>query len=390
MLLARLATVELQLIMQCCNRNSLLSLARCSHFTLSSASSDFPWKCISPLHLVFHDSDLSLGAHISGSLLRFCTIALRWIPPANGWGPSMPAMEAVANVPRLVELDASLRSLDAARLDFLGRNIARPAGLSSLALRFDLNPQRGDKIGQQLLQYHTRLTELRLISGCFSMLSTLAALPHLRSLYLADDSGSDERTIHVKDFTALLDLTLVTVFEGVLHPMLTSPSLRHLIKLHLCNIFARQAGGWDAPPSPIGFEDIFENLISLVELHLVNAYAVDEVLRAVSSHASKTVQLVTIQIDKLALEGGRVDPDFVVNQSGQQLPSEKVLTALLTAQPVLSCNVSICARTDCSEEQVQHEYADDIITLGEWDTAMLMLSLILEVFPARMKIIQRK
>ena len=42
--LAGLATVELQLVMQFCDLQSLLFLARCSHSTLEDASHELPWR----------------------------------------------------------------------------------------------------------------------------------------------------------------------------------------------------------------------------------------------------------------------------------------------------------------------------------------------------------
>ena len=48
MSLSRLATVELQLIMQCCDQRTLLRLARCSRFTRQAASDPFAWRYISP------------------------------------------------------------------------------------------------------------------------------------------------------------------------------------------------------------------------------------------------------------------------------------------------------------------------------------------------------
>jgi len=41
----RLATVELQLIMQLCDAQSLLALARCSRFAFAAASDPFAWRC---------------------------------------------------------------------------------------------------------------------------------------------------------------------------------------------------------------------------------------------------------------------------------------------------------------------------------------------------------
>src|SRR5689334_11539431 len=72
---SRLATVELQLIMQCCDKHSLLSLARCSKFTLACASADFAWRSLNPLPVNFSvQSGSSLATQVSSSLLRFCDL----------------------------------------------------------------------------------------------------------------------------------------------------------------------------------------------------------------------------------------------------------------------------------------------------------------------------
>jgi len=47
----RLATVELQLIMRCCDQPTLIALARCSRFTLAAASHPFAWQPLSPIAL---------------------------------------------------------------------------------------------------------------------------------------------------------------------------------------------------------------------------------------------------------------------------------------------------------------------------------------------------
>ena len=41
---AALATVEMQLVMHCCDVASLLSLAHCGHATLAAASDEFAWQ----------------------------------------------------------------------------------------------------------------------------------------------------------------------------------------------------------------------------------------------------------------------------------------------------------------------------------------------------------
>ena len=45
---AALATVELQLIMQCRDAKLLLSFARCNHTTLQAAYTDFAWSRMPP------------------------------------------------------------------------------------------------------------------------------------------------------------------------------------------------------------------------------------------------------------------------------------------------------------------------------------------------------
>jgi len=49
----QLAAVELQLLMRCCDAQSLLALARCSRFTLSAASNPFAWRFLSPPSVPF-------------------------------------------------------------------------------------------------------------------------------------------------------------------------------------------------------------------------------------------------------------------------------------------------------------------------------------------------
>ena len=70
---SRLAAVELQLIMRCCDQSTLLALARCSRFTLAAASSPFAWQLLSPINL---QCDWPLL--LSKSLLRHADIRVTW------------------------------------------------------------------------------------------------------------------------------------------------------------------------------------------------------------------------------------------------------------------------------------------------------------------------
>jgi hypothetical protein len=87
MSLSILATVELQLILQCCDLRCLLSLARCSRFTLAAASSRFAFKFAPPLSSRCGETDLSLSvfaSQMSISLIRFGSLDLVWRMPAEG------------------------------------------------------------------------------------------------------------------------------------------------------------------------------------------------------------------------------------------------------------------------------------------------------------------
>jgi hypothetical protein len=74
--IATLATVELQLVMQCLDLTSLLSLARCSRTTLTAASSDFACRYL------MVDVDASVnglrGSPAASRVLRHCDVAVHW------------------------------------------------------------------------------------------------------------------------------------------------------------------------------------------------------------------------------------------------------------------------------------------------------------------------
>jgi hypothetical protein len=81
MSLSTLATVELQLIMHCCDISSLLALARCSRFTLAAASDCFAWKCAPPLAvqwIMLYQPPTYVIVQIFSSLVRLGRISLTW------------------------------------------------------------------------------------------------------------------------------------------------------------------------------------------------------------------------------------------------------------------------------------------------------------------------
>ena len=100
----RLALVELQLIMRCCDQSTLIALARCSRFTLAAASHPFVWQPLSPIALQcdcpLQLSDRLLAKH---SLLRHADISVTWRLRSNAAmsGDHVPALTAL---PRLRSL----------------------------------------------------------------------------------------------------------------------------------------------------------------------------------------------------------------------------------------------------------------------------------------------
>jgi hypothetical protein len=74
-LFSHLATVELQVIMQCLDLQSALTLARCSRFTLACASSEFAFKYVT-LNLKASSDDIP---RILRPPLSYVNLALRWV-----------------------------------------------------------------------------------------------------------------------------------------------------------------------------------------------------------------------------------------------------------------------------------------------------------------------
>jgi hypothetical protein len=79
----RLAQVELQSVMQHCDKTTLLALARCSRTTLAAASHPFAWRSLPPLQLECK-SPIELSSRVSKSLLRHADLSVTWIR----WSPS--------------------------------------------------------------------------------------------------------------------------------------------------------------------------------------------------------------------------------------------------------------------------------------------------------------
>ena len=143
----RLAAVELQLVMRCCDQSTLIALARCSRFALAAASHPFVWQPLSPIALQC-DWPLQLSGRLRAehSLLRHADISDTWRLRSKAVVSADQAAALVA-LPRLRGLevqsaydtpeDSSIYLRDAGMvrlLKALGAQIDNGGALTSLSL----------------------------------------------------------------------------------------------------------------------------------------------------------------------------------------------------------------------------------------------------------------
>jgi hypothetical protein len=97
MFLSRIAVVELQLILQCCDTSSRLRLARCSRWTLRVADTAVVWRGAPTMIEVSLDDEAGCARlRFSSSSLRHADVHLlaRWVaPPLPPVPPLMPPVE---------------------------------------------------------------------------------------------------------------------------------------------------------------------------------------------------------------------------------------------------------------------------------------------------------
>jgi hypothetical protein len=340
MALDRLATVELQLVTQHCDVQSLLALARCSRFTLTAASDSFAWRALSPLPLPFvarksesRNSEirvatkenlwqrlsscirpspplqspprppppLQLSERVSGSLLRFCDIAVQW-RDANQH-ISLPATEAqldqLAAIPRVRTLDTQARpDTSCAELESLLR---RP-GLSGLTALRCVEEQLDQSVARVMAECCPRLSTLSLSvvgrSGASEPL--LHLLPALTDLTLCGTAYADHRAAaHADRFARLRRLTFLGTLPRDVHSTLTYPSMRALEHLSVSGLDVRFVDGHQRSPAEVDWNAAFANLPALRSLSVADSYAVDELLAVVTAHCAQ-LQSLDIRLTCLA------------------------------------------------------------------------------------------
>ena len=323
----RLATVELQLIMQHCDLSTLLALARCSRFTLHAASHSFAWRALSPLS--FPTTVADLGANLRGlRLLAHCDVALRWLPPKEGWRqPKVGDAElaAIESVPRLVELDARAREVKSAQMR---RLLSHPSLTGLTTLHCDAR-HMDDACTSQLPLHHARLRTLLLMMSRGSdadprLLAPLPQLPALTDLSL--DYGVDQSDVEIIGRCASLRrLHLSNVEPAVLFAVLAAPARARLESLSLSYVNAGPAsasphfGAAAAAGAAVSAADVqswkasFENLQSLRALCLRDFEGFGVVFAGVAAalaSGSALRSLTALRADTLQMdnEGGSLIP----------------------------------------------------------------------------------
>ena len=204
---ACLHTIELQLIMQLCDKAALFALARCSKATLAGASSEFAFRCLSPMPL---NPTSALHPNTPTGLLRFCDVSLTSVK-ASRLNPPVCAAFCVPRVPTFV----SLNELSLAVMESL---LCSPsmARLQCLSL-----PTISEPMLALAAERLTNLRTLRLSDGLPG-----GAYPHLPSLsQLTELSLSYPAALQfIVDCPQLRSLTLPFVASAEIVVSLLSPS----------------------------------------------------------------------------------------------------------------------------------------------------------------------
>ena len=363
--LACLATVELQLVMQFCDLQSLLFLARCSHSALEDASDPLAWRgrclalafvhppapgadagqrrpeislwqrlrcCIRPPPPPPPAPSLllpSLTQRISGSLLRHCDIRINWNYDRSFrcYPVSDAEQDALAAIPRLRVLDSC------------DRQGAGPSQIAALVQRPGLRGLVSLVCGKR--QLHEK--------------SIGALAVHCPQLSTVSTQGSSRTDPPLHRLPALTDLTVGVRHSGGLtmagvarcaglrrlsvwpdnsngftardvHAALLSPTLRSLEYLAVHGLDALHADGRNQPAARLEWAAAFAHLPALRSLRLTDPRGIDELLAAIGAGCP--------QLHSLNIGSDQVDVDDPTG-IGAALPSAAALSSLLARLPSL-------------------------------------------------------
>jgi hypothetical protein len=209
---SRLAVVEVQLVMHCLDRHSLLRFARCNRATLAAASCEFAWNGVDPfkIDLHHHDVDFNTADRINASLMRFCAINITWNASYRNEYVG-PVSAIIIRIPRVVRINVKLYGISAAMWNTL---LSHPSMARVTALK-DCSGSLGDA-NPFIIARLPRLQALHMchISKKSIELQSLGSFPHLTDLNIMDGrmqplSDTDEDVLHIANATGLRCLSFI-------------------------------------------------------------------------------------------------------------------------------------------------------------------------------------
>jgi hypothetical protein len=284
MSLSLLATVELQLIMQCLDQSSLLLLARCSRFTLHAAASEFAFSRLLPLVV-----DSADAIQLSTSLLRYRDVELRWRSDSDR-SSQAPLSEREPDVLKTIE---KIRVLDT-RLFWFPADLLSESWTQILSLpRPALQNLRGLIISHQegelmlcelLLQHVPTLQSLHVAARRWALFpwgffEGLSRMPQLTELSVANVCAPDQGHLvpELKACTTLRTLKLDRIADSILERLLTVPDWTLIQHLSLTHCDAETDPAYS--PSPTYWIAIWKNLCNLISLELNSCRGVRVIIR---------------------------------------------------------------------------------------------------------------
>lgn len=182
---SHLATVELQLCMHFLDVHSFFTIARCSTFTLASASSNFAVRFLPPVPILFSSATVcGLASRLSRGLISRCDTHVIWRLEKGSNRLANHTLEEelqlLANVPRMRSIDTRDRKgIDSRQMSQLWKLI--PRGRLKTVLWSDQRHVSAEELAV-LISHHSDISSLTFQVSLSVRRSDLGLLGQLHSL----------------------------------------------------------------------------------------------------------------------------------------------------------------------------------------------------------------
>ena len=332
--LDKLAVVELQLCLQFLDSDSRLKAARCSRRLLRAVSAPFAWRTAPPF-VVEVGSSVDVQ-RISSSLLLFAPVHLRCV--------GLPSLQCVTTVPHLVGLELlgtnGLVLVTATDLCQLLQHLSL-ARVQTMRLDVNVSPL----LTVNAMRLVARLPQLRSFDVFLPYFTTGAALlqpltdaPALTNLSV-DFIWSQASAALMTALGGCLELRRLRLRRlpfpsGQFRALCSSPSMRQLQHLELQDFYIDDI--WTGNiQSDNELRAAFSALQQLQSLTLIRVCGVNTLLSHL--HRVRALRLLSI----------RCEPENLGSDDATStLPGRAVLSALLTAAPLLEVRLLLPATID--------------------------------------------